>query len=173
MGTQLPPTKKGGWAPSPVFGPFLLWPNGWMHQDATWYAGRPHPRRHCVRWGPSSLSPKRGRSPLPIDDSFLDIPVHEWKQSESYQTAASTVCNIPCVNDIAERGVALIQTFSSTLQPRMRLKAVHVASHRAASATVSKLQSWQSTEHVKYTGYYVPAVITWSYVSRVLFWCIL
>jgi len=126
---------------SPILGPFLLWPNGWMHQDATWYAGRPHPRRHCVRWGPSSLSPKRGRSPLPIDDSFLDIPVHEWKQSESYQTAASTVCNIPCVNDIAERGVALIQTFSSTLQPRMRLKAVHVASHRAASATVSKLQS--------------------------------
>ena len=28
-------------APSPIFGPFLLWPNGWMHQDATWYGGRP------------------------------------------------------------------------------------------------------------------------------------
>jgi len=25
----------------PIFGPFLLWPNGWMHQDATWYRGRP------------------------------------------------------------------------------------------------------------------------------------
>jgi len=25
--------------PSPIFGPFLLWPNGWMHQDATWYGG--------------------------------------------------------------------------------------------------------------------------------------
>ena len=34
MGTQLPPHKGGG-APSPIFGPFLLWPNGWMHQDAT------------------------------------------------------------------------------------------------------------------------------------------
>jgi len=22
--------------------------------DATWYGGRPRPRRHCVRWGPSS-----------------------------------------------------------------------------------------------------------------------
>jgi len=32
----------------------LLWPNGCMDQDATWYGGRPWPRRHCVRWGPSS-----------------------------------------------------------------------------------------------------------------------
>ena len=29
--------------PSPIFGPFLLWPNGCMHQDATWYVGRPQP----------------------------------------------------------------------------------------------------------------------------------
>jgi len=49
-----------------------------------------------------------------IDDSFLDILVHEWQQSESYQTAASTVCNIPCVNDIAERGV--VQFNSTTNQ---------------------------------------------------------
>jgi len=26
------------------FGPYLLRPNGWMHQDATWYGGRPQPR---------------------------------------------------------------------------------------------------------------------------------
>jgi len=26
-----------------------------MDQDATWYGGRPRPRRHCVIWGPSSL----------------------------------------------------------------------------------------------------------------------
>jgi len=32
----------------------VLWPNGWMDQDDTWYGGRPRPRRHCVRWGPSS-----------------------------------------------------------------------------------------------------------------------
>jgi len=31
----------------------VLWPNGWMDQDATWYGGRPRPRPHCVRWGPS------------------------------------------------------------------------------------------------------------------------
>jgi len=32
----------------------VLWPNGYTDQDATWYGGRPRPRRHCVRWGPSS-----------------------------------------------------------------------------------------------------------------------
>jgi len=39
--------------------------NGCMDQDATWYRGRPWPRRHCVRWGPSSALPKRGQSFLP------------------------------------------------------------------------------------------------------------
>jgi len=32
---------------SPIFGSFLLWPNRWM-QDATWYGGRPQPRRLCL-----------------------------------------------------------------------------------------------------------------------------
>ena len=62
MGIQLSSPKKGGRAPPPIFSPSLLWPNGWMHQHATWYGGRPHPRRLCVRWGPSSL-PQKGRSP--------------------------------------------------------------------------------------------------------------
>ena len=49
----------------PIFGPFLLWPNGWMHQDVSWYGDRPQPRRPCgVRWGPSPLL-KKGQSPLP------------------------------------------------------------------------------------------------------------
>jgi len=39
--------------PALIFGPFLLWPNGCMHQDDTWYGGRPQPRGLCVRWGPS------------------------------------------------------------------------------------------------------------------------
>jgi len=40
----------------PIFGPYLLWPNGCMDQDATWYGGRPQPRVLGVRWGPSPLS---------------------------------------------------------------------------------------------------------------------
>ena len=54
-----PPPKKGAQQP-PLFGPCLLWPNGWMDQDTTWYGGRPRPRPHCVRWGPSS--PPKGHS---------------------------------------------------------------------------------------------------------------
>ena len=34
---------------SPIFGPYLLRPNGCMGQDATWYGGRPRPRRLCVK----------------------------------------------------------------------------------------------------------------------------
>ena len=33
-GDPVPFPQKG--APSPIFGPFLLWPNGCMHQNATW-----------------------------------------------------------------------------------------------------------------------------------------
>jgi len=46
------PTPKGA-EPHSIFGPRILWPNGCMDQDATWYGGRPRPRRHCVRCGPS------------------------------------------------------------------------------------------------------------------------
>jgi len=35
-----------------------------MDQDATWYGGRPRPRRHCVRWGPRF--PKKGTQQPPI-----------------------------------------------------------------------------------------------------------
>jgi len=41
----------------------VLWPNGWIDQDATWYGRRPWPRRHCVRWGPSSPHRKQHSSP--------------------------------------------------------------------------------------------------------------
>jgi len=62
-GDLAPLFKK--WAePLPIFRPFLLWPNGWIHQDVTWYAARPQPRRFCVRWGPSQR-PKKGAEPLP------------------------------------------------------------------------------------------------------------
>ena len=57
METQLHPK---GHSPLPAnFGPCLLWPNGWIDQDATWYESRPRPRLHCVTWGPISPSQKR------------------------------------------------------------------------------------------------------------------
>jgi len=64
-GDPAPFPKKG--VQPPIFGPFLLWPNRWMHQDATWYGGRLQPRWLCIRWRPSSPSPKGGRvAPPPI-----------------------------------------------------------------------------------------------------------
>jgi len=30
------------------FGPFSLRPDGWVHQNATCYGGRPQPRQLCV-----------------------------------------------------------------------------------------------------------------------------
>jgi len=69
-GDSHPPPKKGH--SPPLFGPCLLWPNGWMDQDATWYEGRPRPRPHCVVWGssfppifsPCLLSRVAKRSPI-------------------------------------------------------------------------------------------------------------
>ena len=52
------PSPKG--TQPPIFCPCLLWSNGQMDEDATWYGGtgRPRPWPHCVRWGPSSPPPK-------------------------------------------------------------------------------------------------------------------
>jgi len=47
------PTPPKGNSPHPIFGPYLLRPNGCMDQ-ATWYGDRPQPS--CVRWGPSPLN---------------------------------------------------------------------------------------------------------------------
>jgi len=56
-GDPAPSTKRGR---ALYFAPCLLWPNGCMDQDATWYGGMPRPRRHCVRWGPSFEFQKGG-----------------------------------------------------------------------------------------------------------------
>ena len=61
-GNPAAPPQKRGQSPL-IFAACLLWPNGWMDQDTTWYEGRLRPRPHCARWGPSSPFPKRGCSP--------------------------------------------------------------------------------------------------------------
>jgi len=66
-GDPAPLPKKG--VEPPIFGPCLICPNGWMDQGATWYGGRPRPKRHCVRWGPSSPFQK-GSTP-----SFRPMPI--------------------------------------------------------------------------------------------------
>ena len=44
--SSAPPPQKG--AKPSVFCAYLLWPNGWMDQDATWQGSRPRPRPHTV-----------------------------------------------------------------------------------------------------------------------------
>jgi len=68
---------KRGDNPS-IFGPCLLWPNGWMHQDATWYGGRPRPRRHCVRLAPSSSSPPQKKGDKRMDGSRWMAQTNGW-----------------------------------------------------------------------------------------------
>ena len=74
-GDTAPLRKKRGQS-FPIFGPFLLWPNGWMHQDATWYGGRPQPRRLCVRCGTSCAQ------------WFTDVC--STRHDSTWKTAAST-----------------------------------------------------------------------------------
>ena len=60
-GDPAPPPPKAH--NPPIFGKYLLWPNGCMDQDATWYGGRPRARRLCVSWGARSPLPERGGAP--------------------------------------------------------------------------------------------------------------
>jgi len=69
METQLPLSK--GAQPSPIFGSCLLWPYGWIDQDATWYDGRPRPRPHCVRWGLNCRLPLKGAQQPPHFSAHL------------------------------------------------------------------------------------------------------
>jgi len=70
MEVGLRPGHTVRWGPSsplkraqpPLFGPCLLWPNGWMDQDATWYEGKPQAGQHCVTCGHSS-TPQGAQQP--------------------------------------------------------------------------------------------------------------
>jgi len=66
-------SPKRGRSPQ-IFGPCLLWPNGWMDQDDTWHVGRPQPRRFCIRWGPSPLPKTEEEPPSSIFGPFLLWP---------------------------------------------------------------------------------------------------
>jgi len=63
-----PAPPKG--AQPPIFGPCLLWPNGWMDEDTIWYGGRPRPWRHVVLNGDSAPL-ERGTAPLPHFSAYV------------------------------------------------------------------------------------------------------
>jgi len=91
-GDPAPPIKKaqhllctccarflGGTCSPQIFCSCLLWTNGYMDQDATWYGGRPWPRPHCVRWGPSFPAPKRG----PTGPTFQPMWSNGWMDQDT------------------------------------------------------------------------------------------
>ena len=77
------PSPKRGRSPYPIFGKVLLWPNGWMHHDATWYGGRSQPRDFVFDGDPAPL-PKKGRSPLP---NFRPVSIVAKRLDESCKMA--------------------------------------------------------------------------------------
>ena len=82
MGTQ-PPSQEGGGAP--IFGPCLLWPNGWMDQDGTWHGGTEVGLGpvHIVLDGDTDPLPKKGgRAPRPIFGPSLLWP-NGWMHQDA------------------------------------------------------------------------------------------
>jgi len=55
-----PAPPKGEQQP-PLFGPCLLWANGWIDQDATWYGGRPQLGHLVLDCDPA---PPKGAHPI-------------------------------------------------------------------------------------------------------------
>ena len=60
MRTEVPSPKV---TQPPISGPYLLWPTArWIKMPLV--GGRHRPKRHRVRWGPSSPPPKGGTAPI-------------------------------------------------------------------------------------------------------------
>ena len=59
-------------------------------------------------------------SVLRLDDSFLSVPVTQWKVTPSFVAAEESVQNLACVNDCAERGVALIHDFNASTKDEIQ-----------------------------------------------------
>jgi len=85
-GDPASPKPKKGVQP-PIFNPCLLWPNGWMDQDAIWYGGMPRHRRHCFRWEPA---PPIRTQPRIFGPCLL------WPNGRPSQLCSDLVLNTEC-----------------------------------------------------------------------------
>ena len=133
------PSPKKGRHPQ-IFGPCLLWPNGWMDQDGTWDGGRPQPRRLyvSVRWGPS---------PLPLKGAQPQFSVHVYcgQRAGWMKTPLGTDVDLGTGHIVLdgdtvrprERGIAVPSLFGSCL----------LWSRSPFSATGSLLLSYCSYSH--------------------------
>jgi len=70
-------------------------------------------------------NPQRFFRTTAIDHSFLDIPIEEWPETQSYNIACEFLNNLTRVNDSSECSVALIQDLNSiTAKIRQRTETV-------------------------------------------------
>jgi len=112
----------------PIFGPCLLWPNGWMDQDATWCEGRSRPRPHCVTWG--SSSPPEGTAPTvrPMSIVAKRSPISATAEHLLWSPygIGQTIIFLPC-------GYFFLSFFlSSPNLSRCRLDVCHTSTHGVA-----------------------------------------
>ena len=77
----------------------VLWPNGWVDQDATWYRGRPRPRRHRVRWGPSSPTASGTASPTFGPTVLARSPISATAELLSHITQIPSDSHLECQTD--------------------------------------------------------------------------
>jgi len=99
----------------PDFGPCLLWPNCWMDQDFTCYGGRPRPRRHCIKWGPSShLEGAQPSNFWPMSIVAKRLDGSRWHLVRRYTSAQATLCSRG-PSSPAERGSAFPPIFGPCL----------------------------------------------------------
>src|SRR5688572_5570495 len=52
---------------------------------------------------------------LGLDDSFLDRDPQQWESEQSYSEAKNIISALKVTNDLAEKGVALMQSFKEAL----------------------------------------------------------
>jgi len=99
-----PPRKKAH-PPHPIFGPCLLWPNGWMDEDATWCGSRPRPRPLCIRRVPSY--PRKGHSSPPLFGPCLlwqRLPISATAELLLFKKSYKMEKKSSAVAEMGERG---------------------------------------------------------------------
>ena len=64
----------------------------------------------------TSLDPIHGSSLIysAVYVRWLALPLAQWEEDEEYKKMCSIVCNIPVVNDAAERGVKDVQDYANS-----------------------------------------------------------
>jgi len=114
MGTQLPSPKKG--TEPPIFGPSLLWPNGWMHQDATWYGGRLSPGDFVLDGDRAPYPKKDGAPPNFRSSSIVAKRLHDqdftWYRGRPRPTQNCVRCGL---SYLEKRAHLLLPNFSPCL----------------------------------------------------------